>query len=69
MRYIVTNASGKDIIGGMTGDGRGVRFDELPTPAQEAVKNGSYQYSKRTAVTSQFIEVEMDYFVRKDGGK
>ncbi len=64
--YIVTNGGGTDVIGGMAQDGYGVPFDDLPGIAQAAIRDGSYQYTKHTQVTSHFDQIEMDYYVREE---
>jgi len=64
-KYIVFNANGKDIIGGMASDGHGVSYDQLPPKAREAIDNGTHEYENETEVTSQFITTTMTYYIRK----
>jgi hypothetical protein len=62
--YIVSNGNGKDVVGGMAADGRGVQYEDLPEDAQEAIDDGSYEFTRRTAVTSKFMDCFMDYYIR-----
>lgn len=57
--WVVFSGNGRDLIGGMAGDGRGEPFDTLPSIAQEAILDDSYEY----------VEDGRDRYIRSEGGR